>query len=235
MTQAPVFPPMLDGRAVAGEDPFAAACDAARTGCDAGLVLYDIGSDRLRAAIVLAPEVPLARAMVMLPLCGVGLQNALGVLVPPEVAVHLEWGGGIRLNGGRCGGFRAAASGRDPDAVPDWLVIGFDLVLWPPEADTGRRPDDTALYAEGCGDVAPGDIVEAWARHMLVWLNTWEEAGNPALHAEWKGLVHGLGEPVEAGGAIGTFLGLDEDFGMILKTDTGTRLVALTALLEETS
>ncbi|MDP2738655.1 MAG: P-loop NTPase [Pseudorhodobacter sp.] len=36
--------------------------------------------------------------------CAVGAQNALGALAPPESAVHLDWTGGIRLNGGHCGG-----------------------------------------------------------------------------------------------------------------------------------
>ena len=107
MSAAPTFPPLMSGLAVTGqEDPFEAACQRAVLGCDAGLIVYNLGADQLRAAIVFAPEVPLQKAMAMLPTCGIGLQNALGSLAPPEVAVHLEWGGGLRINGGRCGRLR---------------------------------------------------------------------------------------------------------------------------------
>ena len=97
---APSFPPLFSGLAVESQvDPFDKACAEAARGCDAGLVVHDLGANLLRAALVFAPDVELVDAMAMLPLCGVGFQNALGALGPPEVAVHLEWAGGLRING----------------------------------------------------------------------------------------------------------------------------------------
>ncbi|SNR62022.1 biotin/lipoate--protein ligase family protein [Puniceibacterium sediminis] len=231
MSMAPQFPPLLSGLNAAGHDPFAAACQAAQQGCDAGLILYDLSGD-LRAALICAPEVPLAQAMAMLPLCGVGLQNALGALAPPEVPVHLDWDGVIRVNGGRCGAFRAAASTADPAAIPDWLVIGFTLRFLITTDDQGATPDETALHGEGCGDLSPQDLLESWARHTLTWIHRWEEEGMSPLHREWSGLVHGLGQPVSQSGMDGTFLGVDEQLGMLLKSDGTTHLIPLTALLE---
>ena len=107
----PSFPPLFSGLAVESQvDPFDKACAEAARGCDAGLVVHDLGANTLRAALVFAPDVQLADAMAMLPLCGVGFQNALGALGPPEVAVHLEWAGGLRINGANCGTLRVAAS-----------------------------------------------------------------------------------------------------------------------------
>ncbi|KMK65758.1 biotin/lipoate--protein ligase family protein [Puniceibacterium sp. IMCC21224] len=232
MTTAPQFPPLLSGLHSAGHDPFDAACQTARTGCDAGLILYDAGPD-LRAAIILAPEVPLAQAVAMLPLCAVGLQNALGALAPPELPVHLEWGGAVRANGGRCGGFRIAASTNDPDAVPDWLVTGFELRFQPAPGDAGEHPDETALHAEGCGDLEPLALLESWSRHTLNGLNRWDVDGIAPLHREWSGLAHGLGQPMTFKGQSGTFLGVDEALGLLLKSGKDTRLIPLTALLEQ--
>ena len=227
------FPPLLSGHAVSGqEDPFETACKKAILGCDAGLVIYNLAPDHLRAALVFAPEVPLRQAMAMLPTCGVGFQNALGALAPPEVAVHLEWQGQIRVNGARCGGLRAAASTTDPDAVPDWLVVGLELPLWPASEDSGNTPDDTALYAEGCADVEAPALLESWARHSLHWITRWEDEGSKALHSEWRGLAHGVGEDVVQSGLSGTFLGIDEDFGMLLRAEDTTHLIPLTSLLE---
>ncbi|KAJ57158.1 hypothetical protein ACMU_01300 [Actibacterium mucosum KCTC 23349] len=232
MNHTPTFPPLMSGEAATGPALDHAALRAAM-GCDAGLITYNLGATEMQAALVFAPEVPLARAMSMLPLCGVGLQNALGALAPPEVAVHLEWQGGIRVNGARCGAFKALAADNAPDAVPDWLVIGFTLPLVPPSDEMGKTPDQTALFAEGCADVSPPALLEAWGRHTLHWITRWEDDGTRPLHAEWRGLAHGIGEPTEIAGQSGTFLGVDEDFGMLLRNDDGTHLVPLTTLLED--
>jgi biotin-(acetyl-CoA carboxylase) ligase len=230
---APAFPPLLSGLAVSGAiSPFDKARAMAALGCDAGLVVHNVTESHLAAALVMAPEVPLARAMAMLPACGVGFQNALGALGPPEVAVHLEWAGGIRVNGARCGRLRVAAGGTDPAALPGWLVVGLEVPLLPASDRPGETPDETALVEEGCAEVDPVTLLEAWARHTLVWINAWEDDGPRALHAEWRGLAWGMGEPHDRDGESGTWLGVDEDFGMLLRVGDATRLIPLTTLLE---
>lgn len=229
MTEALTFPPAMAGEVVTG-DPCEVAVMRAIQGVDAGLIPYRVAADRVGAALVFAPEVPLAQAMAMLPLCQVGFQNALGALAPPEVAVHLDWDGGLRVNGAQCGRFRVFASDTDPEAVPDWLVVGWDLPLLPLSRDTGHTPDQTALFVEGCADVEPALLVEAWARHTLNWIARWEDEGTKPLHAEWRGLAHGMGEDT----ADGTFLGVDEHFGKLLRRDGDTTLIPLTTLLEST-
>lgn len=229
----PVFPPLFQGLAVQGStDPFDKACAEALKGCEAGLVVHNLGANRLRAALVFAPEVPLGEAMIMLPLCAVGFQNALGALAPPEVAVQLHWDGRLAINGGLCGGFRVAAATDDPEVVPDWLVIGLTLPLWPENDDTGHTPDQTALYAEGCADVDALQLLESWVKHTLVGINTWSSAGAAALHRDWRGLAIGLGEPISANGLSGTFLGVDERFGMLIRDSETTHLRPLTYVLE---
>ncbi len=227
------FPPLMWGEATRG-DAFERAVQRAVAGCEAGLVTYRLDVHEMQAALVFAPEVPLQDAMMMLPLCGVGFQNALGALAPPEVAVHLDWDGGLRINGASCGRMRAIGPACAPETVPDWLVVGFVLPLLPGAQDTGITPDRTALYAEGCADVEPPLLVEAWARHTLNWITRWETDGPRALHAEWRGLAHGVGEPVTRPGQSGTFLGVDERFGMLLRDGDATQLIPLTTLLETT-
>jgi biotin-(acetyl-CoA carboxylase) ligase len=227
------FPPLMHGEAVPpGVDPFDKACAQARLGCDAGLVLYRLDADVLLAAMVFAPEVPLKDAVTMLPLCAVGFQNALGALAPPEVAVHLEWAGGLRVNGARCGGLRMAASDTDPEAEPHWLVVGLTVPLWPKDVDTGHTPDQTALYAEGCAEVDAARLLESWTRHTLSQINRWSEEGAGPLHQEWRGLAQDMGEDVFVFGQSGTFLGVDERFGMLLRSETGTDLIPLIRVLE---
>ncbi|MEM6887924.1 MAG: DUF4444 domain-containing protein [Pseudomonadota bacterium] len=229
----PHLPPLFSVMATAGADPFAVACSEARKGCDAGLVTYDIQTDSLRAAIVFAPEVPLREAAMSLPICGIGFQNALGALAPPEVSLHLEWAGGIRLNGARCGHLAMAAEPEDPDGTPDWLSVGLKLCLWDATEDTGATPDKTTLFHEGCSEIDPNQLLEAWVRHTLVWLNRWLEEGPRPVHAAWQGLAHGHKEPSQVAGQTGTFVGVDEDFGMLLQSDDRTRMIPLTDILTE--
>ena len=229
----PSFPPLFSGLAVEGQiDPFDKACVEAARGCDAGLVVYNLGANEMRGAMVFAPDVILADAMTMLPLCAVGFQNALGALAPPEVAVHLEWNGGLKINGASCGRMRVAASAKGPEAEPDWLVVGLELPLWPDSDETGMTPDQTALYAEGCADVRADRLIEAWVKHTLVGINRWTEDGAASLHKEWRGLAFGIGEAIQIDGKSGTFLGVDERFGMLIRDDETTHLVSLTHLLE---
>ncbi len=237
MTQSPSFPPLLSGLAVApGEDPFQLARDQARGGCDAGLIVHDMEGGALRAAIVFAPEVPLSRAVAMLPLCAVGLQNAIGALSPPEVGMHLDWDGGLRLNGALCGRMRAAASTQDPKDVPDWLVVGFELTVLPANDAPGETPDETSLYGEGCGDVDTLTLLESWARHTLVWINRWADEGAGPLHREWSGLAWHADKEVRQGELQGKYLGVDEDFGLLMRAEDGTsHLIPMTRLLETDS
>lgn len=235
MTEAPVFPPLFQGRAVApGADPVLKACAEASLGCDAGLLVWSLSHDALRAALVLAPEEPLSRAMAAWPACGLGLRDALGALAPPEVAVEFDWDGPIRVNGARCGRIRAVAPAGDPAAEPDWLVVGFDLPLLPPREDApGETPDQTGLFAEGCADLDPAGLLEAWARHALHALSRLEGDGRAGLHRDWRGLLPAMGETVRLPEGEGMFLGLDEDFGMLLRPEGGeTAAIPLTARLE---
>lgn len=237
MNAEPTFPPLLKGLEVdIGDDPFEVAIDLADAGCDPGIVAYDITQEHLRAAIILTPEVPLSEAMAMLIACGIGFSNALGALGPPEVAVHLGWDGTIFVNGATCGRLSVASNAFDPEEVPDWLVVGLSVAMFPAtDLEGGEAPDETTLFQEGCDEVGPVRLLESWARHTLVWINRWSEDGPAPLHAEWTGMAYGLGggitTDVSGQPVTGKFLGADEDFGMLIQTKTTTVVKPLTELL----
>ena len=66
---------------------------------------------------------------------------------------------------------------------------------------------------------------------MMNWLHIFLTEGFAPLHAEWRAKAHGLGDEITYPEA-GTFLGLDERGGMILKRQSGeTALLPLTRLL----
>ena len=233
MTETPSFPPLLTGeKAPSGIDPFEKARVAAMMGCDPGLVVWSDRVDALSAALVLAPEQALADAISILFAPAIGFVDALGALGPPEVAIHHVWPGSFRVNGALCGGLRASASARNPDEEPDWLVIGIDVPFLPTDGAADgdiEDADQTCLFNEGCAEITPNQLLESWSRHSLVWINRWVDDGLEPLHTAWRERAWGMGDPLPDGG---TFMGLDECGGMLVKTEPGTDLRPLTDILE---
>lgn len=241
--ETPTFPPLLKGEeTLHGIDPFAQAVATATLGTDPGLICWARDESALRAALVLTPEAPLECAIGITFAVALGFGDALGALAPPEVAVHYAWPNGFKVNGADCGAMRVAASDSKPKAEPDWLVIGIEIPYLPPSNDStaeiepGKRPDQTSLIEEGCIDVTPLKLLESGSRHTLVWINRWLDDGFQPLHAAWCERAWGIGEelpPDSSGG--GTFMGLDELGGMLVKTARRTELRPLTTMLENPS
>jgi biotin-(acetyl-CoA carboxylase) ligase len=132
---------------------------------------------------------------------------------------------------------RVAASTSNPKAEPDWLVVGVEMPYQPPsETEPGQRPDQTSLILEGCIDVTPLKLLESWSRHTLVWINRWLDDGFQPLHAAWRERAWEMGgelPPDRYGG--GTFMGLDELGGMLVKSGNTTEIHPLTTMLEAPS
>jgi biotin-(acetyl-CoA carboxylase) ligase len=239
LDETPTFPPLFRGEeTLPGMDPFAKAVASAALGTDPGLICWARDETALRAALILAPEEPLSRAVGIAFAVALGLGDALGALAPPEVAVHYAWPGGFRVNGANCGAMRVAAATGDPQAEPDWLVIGIEISYLPPPddpssaAEPGNRPTQTSLIEEGCIDVLPLKLLESWSRHSLAWINRWLDDGFQPIHAAWLERAWGIGEELPDGGV---FMGLDELGGMLIKTPKTTELRPLTILLEDLS
>ena len=72
-----VFPPLMHGYELdkPAHDPFEVAKSKAIQGVEAGLVVYNLTHEALRATFVFTPEVSLNKAMIMLPICGIGFQK----------------------------------------------------------------------------------------------------------------------------------------------------------------
>lgn len=234
LDEAPTFPPLLRGEETPrGQDPFAKAVAQAALGADPGLIAWSRDPTAMRAALVLAPEAPLADAMAAVFAVALGLGDAIGALAPPEVAVHYVWPATIRVNGGDCGSLRAAASTTDLAAEPDWLVVGVHVDYLMPEADEpGRNPEQTCLAEEGCIEVTPPLLIESWSRHTLVWINRWLGDGFRPLHDAWRERAWNMGEPLPDGSL---FVGLDERGGMLLRRGKAIEVRPLTSMLEDLS
>jgi biotin-(acetyl-CoA carboxylase) ligase len=201
MSARPVFPPLLRPFAATPElSPFERCTKLALEGAEAGTLVWSIGQEVCECAVVLAPEQPLEPSLPIVLIAMLGIADGLGAMIPPMVAVTFGWPDRIEVNGGGVGGVRfASAPTETPDAIPDWVVVGFRIAMR--ESAAGRAaPDDrrrTTLADEGCGDVTATDLLEGFGRHFLGWVNRWQEDGVNPVRQAWLARATGLGKRVE--------------------------------------
>ena len=198
---------------------------------DAGLVIFDLAADRLRAAIVFAPDLTLADAAVILPICGVGLQNAIGALGPPEVSVHFGWDG-IGLCQWRAL-WRVAHS--SIPARRTLSQIGWSLTSHYRFGPKVTRQVCSRIKQRSMPKAVPKSTrFRSWrpgsAIHLLGSIHG-PTAVRPKSTANGKGWHMVLRRGVTAGNLTGTYVGLDDRLGLLLKIDDTTTLIPLTTNL----
>ncbi|MCW5730862.1 MAG: hypothetical protein KIT20_08905 [Alphaproteobacteria bacterium] len=170
--------------------PFAAAQEAAFAGAEDGSLFWCPSEDFFDAALVLRPLDEEPRALTLTYVLLLGLIDGLAAVVPPETPARLVWPDRLLVNEGCVGGLRLA---RGPlvrragaEDVPDWLVFGVALHMRAaaPDQTPGRDLEYTNLHEEGCGAVGVPQLLEAFARHLLRWIECWQEDGPaPVLRA----------------------------------------------------
>ena len=124
-----ILPPLLSG--VCADDPFETAVEQVRLRkSGAGDLFWSVDQEIASLAIILEPDVEVARALEMVPLAMVALSDCLAVLLPPQVAVQFRQTDRVVVNGGVFGGVNAAMSKTDKESeAPDWLVLSVKVGL----------------------------------------------------------------------------------------------------------
>jgi hypothetical protein len=149
----------------------------------AGTLVYVGRFDLAEFAVVLEPEEPLkaARRAYYAGLAALG--DALAAYAPPERPIRIDWPDAVRVDQGLVGGARFAwPEGAREDVPPDWLVFSAMIrTVSMGEDDPGLYPWSTALAEEGFDDVGSGQLVESFARHLMVAIDTWREHGFAAV------------------------------------------------------
>lgn len=145
----------------------------------AGTIVWARRFDLVDFAVVLEPEEPLAAARRAIYAGVAALADALSALAPPERMVVIDWPDVIFVDGALVGGARLGwPKGAEEKAIPPWLVFGAmvrTVVMAPGEP--GSRPHTSGLEEEGFDDLAPGRLVESFARYFMVAIDAWQEAG----------------------------------------------------------
>jgi biotin-(acetyl-CoA carboxylase) ligase len=159
-------------------DAFAHATRIAAEG-GAGTLVHVGRFDLAEFAVVLEPDEPLATARRAFYAGMSALADALAAHAPPEKPITIDWPDAIRIDQGLIGGGRLAWP---DDAVenepPAWLIFGAMIrTVAMGEDEPGLRPLSSALEAEGFEDLSSARLVESFARHLMVAIDTWQEKG----------------------------------------------------------
>jgi len=157
--------------------PMAAAMAHAHDDADPGMLFWSGADGRCRAAVLLAPDRAIAPETLR-HLGLVALHDALATLAPPQVPIRIVPPGAIFVDGASAAGVATQQADGQP---PAWAIIGIDVAVAPRGGDPGHRPDETSLQDEGFGDTAAPDVLAQFCRHLLVWIDAWQESGAELL------------------------------------------------------
>jgi biotin-(acetyl-CoA carboxylase) ligase len=149
----------------------------------AGTLVYVGRFDLAEFAVVLEPDEPLLKARRVFYAGMAALADALATYAQPETSIVIEWPGSLFVNQGLVGGGRLAwPQGVGEVETPPWLVFGGMIrTVSMTGNEPGLNPLVTALEEEGFTDALSGNVVESFARHLMVALDSWQEAGFAAV------------------------------------------------------
>jgi biotin-(acetyl-CoA carboxylase) ligase len=162
----------------------------------AATLVYVGRFDLCEFAVVLEPEEPLRIARRAFYAGMSALMDAIVAFGPPNVPVEIAWPDTICINGGMVGGGRLGwPEGANEDEPPEWLVFGAMIrTVSMTGEETGLNPMITALEEEGFTDMTASQLVESFARHLMVATDAWQEYGFPAVARNYLARL-----PVEKG------------------------------------
>lgn len=161
----------------------------------AGTLVWVHRFDTVEFAVVLEPELALGEARRVHYAVVNAVCDAIATHCPPERPLGVVWPDMILLDGGVLGGTQLAwPEGCSDETVPEWLVAGVTLrtvvsvkrdladMLNQGALGLSQQLDQvqrrgTSLEAEGFEMLETSQIINGFCRHLMVYLDQWQEKG----------------------------------------------------------
>jgi len=183
---------------------------------------WDSPRGNLYFSLVLRPECAPAEAAQLGFVAAVGLGDALALVLPPMVEYRFKWPNDVLMNDCKLAGILLEAEGAGKPLL-DWLVLGIGVNVRSHPKNV-EFPATSLEYETGV-KFATTDILEAFGRHFLSWVNRWREDGFAPVRAAWRAKAQGLGERIRVRLQDRTLSGrfLDLDVDGALRLDAGKK------------
>lgn len=200
MNQTITTPPIFSVVTLAADaDVLAEAKRLAAAGADDGTLVWADKDGRLDCAVILHPETGREQLAQLVFVAMLGLGDAMGRAAPPMLELTYSWPNRIIANGGVAARIGLVlpenTAGGEP---PAWLIIhadvNIDIPL--PEAWDVDNPI-TSLKSLGFEDITAAGLLENYSRHLLTWVNRWEDDGFAPVRSQWLNHVPSRDEPIE--------------------------------------
>ncbi|MFQ5773214.1 MAG: biotin--[acetyl-CoA-carboxylase] ligase [Kiloniellaceae bacterium] len=185
--------------------------------------------DNLYLSLVLRPDCGPAEAAQLGFVATLAVGEAIGSVAPPMLEVTYKWPNDVLLNGRKVSGI-LLESKTGSDGALDWLILGVGVNVRSFPKDTDFPA--TSLHFEGAPrEVSHVDVLEAFSRHFLTWVNRWLDDGFAPVRQGWLNHAHARGEEIEVRlpreTLHGTFRDLDERGALVLElSDAKRRVIA---------
>lgn len=157
----------------------------------AATLVWTDRNDVAEFAVILEPAEPLTRARASFFIGMAALLDTLAMRAPPEKPLTVDWPGAVLMDGGLLGGGRLAwPDDAVEDEPPAWVVFSAMVrVALLDVAEPGLAPAATGMVEEGFDEVDVGDLLAAFARHLMVHVDSWQERGLKGVASEYLGYL----------------------------------------------
>jgi BirA family transcriptional regulator, biotin operon repressor / biotin---[acetyl-CoA-carboxylase] ligase len=171
----------------------------------------------LYLSLVLRPDCDIATAAQLSFVAALAVGDGIGSVAPAMLEITYKWPNDVLLNERKVSGILLETK-TAPGGGIDWLVLGVGI-------NVASYPEDTEFPATGLHfegtpkSVTEVDVLQAFSRHLLTWINRWLDDGFAPVRQAWLSHAHGKGEEIQVRlpkeTLSGTFADVDEG-GMLL-------------------
>lgn len=180
----------------------------------------------LHCALIVEPEYDNVAAEQLAYVAMVSAGTAIADIVAPMTGLRWRWPDEIYINDLKSGLVQLAFPEGNAGPYP-WLVLGLSVNVaeHPPNPEPERY---NSLHASGTPEATVGDLLEAFSRHFLSWINRWAEQGFEPVRKAWLLRADGIGERISVSLGDGLLDGILKDVDAqgaadVERTDGGTR------------
>lgn len=153
----------------------------------AGTLVWVRRFDVVEVAVVFEPDEPLASARRILYAGMNALADALATHCPPEKPIAFRWPDTLLFDRGIVGGGRIGWPEGCPETEPPaYLVFGGMLRTFvSARTEAGEWLHGTSLDSEGFEAIDMKQLVESFARHLMVHVHEWQDRGFRRVGERW--------------------------------------------------